>query len=101
MKQPALSEKTEALSEKTKRIYSLFTKEIDEIIKAERERIMKEIWSDTFLTDEDKARLSKKIEIDNKCIHRINGICENDDEECPNDFKCTEYEEKSKNKMRG
>ena len=50
--------------EKTKpeRIYSIFKNEIDELIKSEREKIIKEIWSDTFLSDEDKKRLTEKLE---------------------------------------
>jgi len=34
----------------------------------------------------------KQVIIDNKCKHRINGICEYDDEGCPKNFVCSDYE---------
>ena len=56
--------KGKTMKQKTKpeRIYSIFKNEIDELIKSEREKIIKEIWSDTFLSDEDKKRLTEKLE---------------------------------------
>ena len=40
------------------------------------------------------TNLIYKKEIDNKCKHRIKGICELDDERCPKNFKCDDYETK-------